>query len=122
MRTPKRTIVSIGIILALAGYSLAKEWRGITPFHSTLADVVHQFGPCTTSTPTSCTYGWKNETVVFVFLSEACGVGKQRLLRRTIVRIERKPKTAARLPDYHRVDFYHYSAILCTGGSAFSLL
>jgi hypothetical protein len=97
------------MILAAAGYSHAKEWRGITPLHSTLADVVRQFGACTTSTRTSCTYAWKNETVTFVFLSEACGAGKQRLPRRTVVRIERKPKTVTRLPDYHKIDFYHYS-------------
>jgi|SRR5882672_225378 len=110
MLTPKRTIVSIGMILAVAGYSFAKEWRGITPLHSTLSDVMQQFGPCTTSTRTSCTYEWKNETVTFVFLSEGCGAGKQRLSRRTVVRIERKPKTATRLPDYHNIDVYHYSA------------
>jgi len=106
----RRAIVCVGMILAMAGYSYAKEWRGITPTHSTLADVVRQFGPCTASTRTSCTYAWEKETVTFVVLLEACGLGKQRLLRRTVVRIERKPKTVTRLPDFHKIDFYHYSA------------
>lgn len=106
----RRTIVCVCIILASGGYSRAKEWRGITPLHSTLTDVVRQFGSCTTSTRTSCTYDWRRERVTLVFLSEACGEGKQRLPRRTVVRIERKPKTATHLPDYHKIDFYHYLA------------
>jgi hypothetical protein len=98
------------MLLAIANYSHAKEWRGITPLHSTLADVVREFGTCTTLTNDTCTYALKEETIKFVFLSEPCGTGVEKLARQTIVRIERRPKIASRLPDYHKIDFYHFSA------------
>ena len=110
MRFLKRTIAGISIVLATACSSYSSEWRGIKPLHSKLADVVRQFGRCTTSTSTSCTYAWKDETVTFVFLANTCGAGKQKLPRRTIVRIERRPKTATRLPDYHKISLNNYLA------------
>src|SRR4030095_8929319 len=80
----------------------------------TLADVVRQFGACTSTKGNSCTYLWKNETVTFVFLSEPCGSGKQKLPRRTIVRIELRPSVPTRLPEYHKIDPYHYTAFRLT--------
>jgi hypothetical protein len=110
MRTIKTTFLFVLVMLATTKYSGAKEWRGITPLRSTLADVVRQFGACTSKEKNSCTYVLKNEAVTFVFLSEPCGTGKQKLPRRTIVRIERRPGTPSSLPDYHKIDFYHYTA------------
>ena len=109
-RRIRSVIACICIILTSVIYSQAKEWRGITPLRSTLRDVRRQFGRCTTATNTSCTYAWEKETVTFVFLLENCGVGKARLPRRTVMRIERRPKTVTRLPDYHKIDFNHYAA------------
>jgi hypothetical protein len=97
-------------MLATTNYSGAKEWRGVRPLHSTLADVVRQFGACTSKEKNSCTYVRKTETVTFVFLSEPCGTGKQKLPRRAIVRIERRPNIPTTLPDYQKIDPYHYTA------------
>jgi hypothetical protein len=96
--------------LSMSAPALGKDWNGLTPLHSTLADVVRKFGPCDSKSKTLCVYSWTTETVTFVFLSNSCGTGKQRLPRGTIVRIERRPKTPTRLPDYHKIDPYHYSA------------
>lgn len=109
MKIIKLCVVWFCLALAFSAQSYAKEWRGITPLHSTLKDVLRHFGACSTRTANSCTYVWKNETVTFVFLSETCGTGKQKLQRRTIVRIERRPSTTTKLPDYHKIDPYHYT-------------
>jgi hypothetical protein len=110
MGTIKTIFLCALVVLATANYSVAKEWRGITPLRSTLADVVRQFGACTSKEKTSCTYVWKNETVKFVFLSKPCGKGKTKLPRRTIVRIERRPSVPTSLPEYHKIDPNHYLA------------
>ena len=110
MGTIKAITLCVLAILATTKYSGAKEWRGITPLHSTLADVVRQFGACTSKETNTCTYVLKNEAVTFVFLSKPCGTGKQKLPRRTVVRIERIPSTPTNMPDYHKIDFYHYTA------------
>jgi hypothetical protein len=110
MRTIKTIILCVFVILATTKYSGAKEWRGITPLRSTLADVVRQFGACTSTENNSCTYVWKNETVRFVFLSQPCGTGKQKLPRWTIVHIERRPSMRTALTEYHKIDPYHYEA------------
>jgi hypothetical protein len=110
MMTIKTIFLCVLVMLATTKYSIAKEWRGITPLRSTLADVVREFGPCTSTEKNTCTYVWKNETVTFVYLSEPCGTGKQKLRRRTIVRIERRPSVPTSLPDYHKFDPHHYWA------------
>lgn len=102
-------------MLTIANSSQAKEWRGITPFHSTLADVVRRFGTCTTLNIDSCSYSLKEETVKFFFRPESCGAGKQRLAPQTIIRIERKPIVASLLSDYHEIDYYHYSSFFLQG-------
>ena len=96
--------------IAMAGLASAKAWRGVTPLHSTLTNVVRQFGTCNSTTKSSCTYNWKTETVVFIFLPGPCGVGEKTLPRHTVVRIERRPMIVTRLPDYTQIDFSHYSA------------
>jgi hypothetical protein len=110
MVTIKTIFLCALVMLATAKYSSAKEWRGITPLRSTLADVERQFGACTSREKTSCTYVWKSETVKFVFLSEPYGKGKTKLPRRTIVRIERRPGVPTSLPEYHKIDPNHYLA------------
>ena len=105
----RRIGLSIIAIFALANFSDAKAWRGITPLRSTLADVIRKFGPCTTTEKTRCTYVWKNETVTFVFLSDPCGTDKQTLPRRAIVRIELRPGKPTILSDYHSIDFAHFT-------------
>jgi hypothetical protein len=103
--------------IALAGFANAKSWRGVRPLHSTLANVIKRFGPCTRTTENSCIYDWKRETVIFFFLSETCGVGENSLPPRTVIRIGRRPKVATRLPDYTRIDFAHFSAFRLPEGS-----
>ena len=110
MRTIQTIFLCALVMLATTKYSVAKEWRGISPLRSTLADVERQFGACTSKEKYTCTYAWKNERVTFVFLSEPCGTGKQKLPRRTIVRIERRPSVPTSLPEYHKIDPYHYTA------------
>lgn len=110
MKTIKTIFLCALVMLATTKYSSAKDWRGITPLRSTLADVERQFGACTSREKTSCTYVWKNETVKFVFLSEPCGKGKTKLPRRTIVRIERRPGVPTTLPEYHKIDYSYYTA------------
>lgn len=110
MSTIKTIFLCASVMLAAPKYSVAKEWRGITPLRSTLADVERQFGACTSREKNTCTYVWKNETVTFVFLSEPCGTGKQKLPRRTILRIERLPSVPTSLPEYHKFDPHHYLA------------
>lgn len=111
----KTSLVGVCLMLTIATSSHAKEWRGITPFPSTIADVVRQLGSCTSLTNDTCTYSLKEQTVKFVFTSEACGTGKESLARQIIVRIELQPKVASQLPDYHEIDFYHFSAYFVRG-------
>lgn len=111
----RTSFAGICLMLAIANYTHAKEWRGITPLHSSLADVVREFGTCTSLTNDTCMYAWKEETIKFVFLSEPCGTGVEKLARQTVVRIERRPKLASQLPAYHKIDYYHFSAFFLRG-------
>jgi len=110
MKTIKTIFLCGLVMLASAKYLDAKEWRGITPLRSRLADVERQFGACTAKEKTTCIYVRKNETVKFVFLSESCGTGKQKLQRGTIVRIELRPGKPTSLAEYIKIDPNHYTA------------
>lgn len=116
-RILRTSLVGLCLTLTIANSSHAKDWRGITPFHSTLADVVRRFGTCTTLNYDTCTHSLKDETVKFFFRPESCGTGKERLARQTIIRIELKPTSASLLSDYHEIDFYHFSSFFLRGAN-----
>src|SRR5947209_3105424 len=67
MRTPMKIFISIFLVLTLNLIAHAKEWRGITPLHSTRADVERILGqPSRPSKDAFSTY-YLDEGLVQIF-------------------------------------------------------
>lgn len=50
----------------------AKEWRGISPLHSTRGDVVRLFGPSKTEVQNTSSYEFEGESVILVYSTGSC--------------------------------------------------
>lgn len=97
------------LLLVMFSRALAEEWHDIKPMYSTRSDVIRLLGNCLKSDRDSCTYELDKETVTFQFLGKTCKATRKRLTRGTVLRIHIIPKTDARLTDYHKFDYNHYS-------------
>ena len=70
MKGIKRLINCLCLVLLIAGISQAKEWRGITPLHSSRADVERLIGPPTS--PGGSDYALKDEHVTILYSGKPC--------------------------------------------------
>jgi hypothetical protein len=67
-----KAIILCFIVLVLGSYSHAKEWRGITPLHSTRADVERLLGPPAKVRNSAVFYEFDKEEVSFDFANGYC--------------------------------------------------
>jgi hypothetical protein len=72
--TLRRIVLSFLLLLTGAVTSLAKEWRGIVPLHSTRADVERLLGPPTTDRSDTVFYESEAERVSIDFSKGPCNV------------------------------------------------
>ena len=90
----KRIAACIGLMISLAEYSTSREWRGITPLHSTRKDVEQILGPARDSNGSSL-YQLEDETVLISYSTGKCSEGGVwDVLRDTVIRISVSPKKA----------------------------
>lgn len=88
----------IVLMISLADYSTSKEWRGITPLHSTRTDVLRILGPADKSSGSSL-YQLENETVLISYSTGKCNEGGiWDVPRDTVTRISVSPKKVIELP------------------------
>jgi len=83
------------LVLAVAGNSQAKEWRGITPMKSTKADVTRLFNQCDGPDP-SCEFTLYEEQIHIEFSSNATNDLNRcsdRVPPYTVVAVEVEPRT-----------------------------
>ena len=59
-------------MLACSGITLSKEWRGITPVHSTVKDVERQLGPPTKRSSFALYYNLSDEIALVRVQNESC--------------------------------------------------
>jgi hypothetical protein len=102
MRNIFKLLSCVVALLALAGVSQAKAWRGIVPLHSTREDVVRLLGQCSDPHP-GCGFSIVTEDVRIVFSSnhEYAPDCEKRLPPGVVLQIEITPKTDVRLSDLY---------------------
>ncbi len=92
---------SFFILLAFAATLAAKEWHGITPLHSTRADVTRLLGQSIDLNDTSAKYNLDKEYVNFLFTADdsqkTCG---KQLPAGTVLQIEIIPKSPIPLSQF----------------------
>jgi len=100
MRTTLKALSFGCVMLGLASFAQAKEWRGIVPLHSTRADVVRLLGQCTN--PERWCHFTSDEgevDIVFPSRNEYADWCEKQLPPDVVMRIDVRPKTRSSLSD-----------------------
>jgi hypothetical protein len=100
MGTTLKSLNLVCVMLGLAIFAQAKEWRGIVPLHSTRADVVRLHGQCA-NPELRCQFASDDGEVYIVFSSRDEYVADcvKQLPLGIVILIEVTPKTGSRLSD-----------------------
>lgn len=72
MKPLTKTVSILLIVILCDGMVLPKEWRGITPLHSTRNDVERRLGPPTNRSPFGFYYNLPDEIAVVRIQTESC--------------------------------------------------
>lgn len=111
--------LSICIILATAGFSEAKGWRGLIPLHSTRSDVEHLLGASREARGVAFTYETKNERVLVFYSEGKCDPNGWNVPRETVISITVTPYAKLMVEEikldktkYERVLDYHMEGIV----------
>lgn len=72
MRSFTKTVLGLLVVAACHHIVLAKDWRGITPLHSTVNDVERLLGPPTERSDSSLFYNLPDEIAVITIQTESC--------------------------------------------------
>ena len=94
MKIAKAFMMCLCIIILMADFSQAKEWRGIVPLHSTREDVKRLLGP--SPEPGERFYEFENEVASIQYSSGLCEeniFGGWNVPRDTVIRINVSPKS-----------------------------
>lgn len=99
MKTFLKTSLSMLLLLVASEYSVAKEWRAITPLRSTRADVVRLFNQCSDQRE-ACAFTVGNDRVYILFsggLTDDHGECARRLPSETVMFIDVELKTTQKI-------------------------
>jgi hypothetical protein len=69
--TPFRIVVALAMVFELCVVTSGKDWRGITPMHSTRADVHKLLGPAFKDFPGHSLYQIDHSLIEIVFANES---------------------------------------------------
>jgi hypothetical protein len=121
--TLRRIVFSFLLLLIVAVSSMAKEWRGIVPLHSTRTDVERLLGPPTTDRSDTVFYESEVERVSIDFSKGPCNVefSSWNVARNTVISIWVTPRNGLnaadlnlsqnkylKIPDKHLSDIVYY--------------
>jgi hypothetical protein len=99
MKTFFKTSLSMLLLVVASEYSVAKEWRGITPLRSTRADVVRLLNQCSEQKE-ACAFTLNDEDVYILFsgglTDEYAGCSKM-LPAETVMFIDVEPKATPKI-------------------------
>lgn len=99
MKTFLKTSLSILLLVVASEYSVANEWRGITPLRSTRADVVRLFNQCSDQRE-ACAFTLGNDKVYILFsggLTDDHGDCARRLPSETVMFIDVELKATPKI-------------------------